>query len=433
VFCNNSISIIPLGSTPLSAVALLPDRTLPNLPLLERLNVYDGLMMNARRWDLAEAYQRQRQGYIHQAITQPGIVFGLGVSMVQAEQQVESQYRNGLWIEIQPGLAIDQAGNPIVVDPLTPRKYLVDVAFLETTPEPIYIVISHEPPYRSSQPRQEDTLREWFKLEQLRQPPEDGQRIELCRIQLQSNQLGKPRLKVPHDVFSPGINELDLRFRQPAYLRHQSQAKIAQVIFSTTYEQAAAVDPAISWLSLKSLVQSLPGLYPAMHVEVEDELVDLDSELDAYAMLLITDAAQFLKFGQDDDLEIALANGVGILVESNNAPNITQSLLKKLEDLSGMALQPWHHLLEEAPLRHQPFLFGGLPELPEPLHQVYVGDGVALIEGQLSPAWSLATGQSRSRSQIREAQEFGINLLHFFTQRWQMHQLMKPSSSQLTV
>jgi hypothetical protein len=407
-------------------VSLLPDHPRPNLPLLERLNVYDGLMMNARRWDLAEDYHRQRQGYIHQAITQPGIVFGLGVCLVQPDDEMDSQYKTGLWVEIQPGLAIDQAGNPIVVDEATDRRYLVDVAFLSSQAETIYIVILHEPPYKSVQHKQEK-LREWFKLEQLRYLPNDGQRIELCRIKLQATGQAKPHLQEPENVFNPGINELDLRFRLPAYLRYQSSAKIAQLAFPNQSASTNAQSQKLDLHNLKFLATSLPGLYPALSIQVENDVVAIDTELSMYAMGFIPDGTKILQISDEDyrQLKDYLDCGGGLLVESDSDSTTLTSLLKELEMLSDHPLIKWNSLAQEESLRYCPFLFGALPELPGQLIQVYVGNGVVLIDGQLSKAWGLTTIKPLPRTNIREAQEFGINLLHFFSQRWQMRQLMK--------
>ncbi|KAM3112958.1 hypothetical protein [Phormidesmis sp. 146-33] len=55
--------------------------------------------------------------------------------------------------------------------------------------------------------------------------------------------------------------------------------------------------------------------------------------------------------------------------------------------------------------------------------QVYNSGGIVVIEGRLSPSWGLTETLPLKRSEIREAQEFGINLLHFFWQRRQYKRL----------
>ncbi|NEQ32015.1 MAG: hypothetical protein F6K04_13595 [Leptolyngbya sp. SIO4C5] len=58
----------------------------------------------------------------------------------------------------------------------------------------------------------------------------------------------------------------------------------------------------------------------------------------------------------------------------------------------------------------QPFLFGCLPQIAADSLELYQGGNVLLAMGNLSDPWS---GRHLSRLEIREAQEFGINLLYF--------------------
>jgi hypothetical protein len=405
-------------------VTIFPDRSPPNPQLLERLNVYDGLMMNAKRWFLSEQYQRQRQGYLSQAISEPGIVFGLGVHLVQADEALESEFKTGQWIEIQPGFAIDREGNPIVVDMATDRKYLIDVSFSDPDGETIYVVILHQAPHQPAPQEKKDTLREWFQLEQLRQPPTDGKRIELCRIRLQRQTAADSQvLKEPEDVFHPGVNQLDLRFRRPAHLRPQFEAKVAQLYLPS-------LPPAKQGLeNLTMLSQSLVGLYPAIAIKTEPQPLPIKENMTSYAMLFINDGDQLLQTNADtlEILKQYLSQGGGILIEVPNPDSDLVSIQQKLKDLDengNLAFTPWEKTAREHPLRQSPFLFGALPALPDQNIQVYVSSSIVLIQGQISPAWGL-TQLQLSRSTIRDAQEFGINLLNFFGQRWQMRQLMQ--------
>ena len=51
----------------------------------------------------------------YQSLHQPGIVCGLGVSVIPAPADLPAQYRDGRWLQIQSGIAIDLVGNPIIV------------------------------------------------------------------------------------------------------------------------------------------------------------------------------------------------------------------------------------------------------------------------------------------------------------------------------
>lgn len=55
-----------------------PDRP-DESPVLERLNVYDGLEIDSKRWQHTQRYYRQRQNPIYKSVYQSGIVYGLGM------------------------------------------------------------------------------------------------------------------------------------------------------------------------------------------------------------------------------------------------------------------------------------------------------------------------------------------------------------------
>jgi hypothetical protein len=82
---------------------------------LERLAVKDGLLLTADYWQRAHTYHRHRQNVHYQSLQQPGIVCGLGVSVIPAPADLPAQYRDGRWLQIQSGIAIDLVGNPIIV------------------------------------------------------------------------------------------------------------------------------------------------------------------------------------------------------------------------------------------------------------------------------------------------------------------------------
>jgi hypothetical protein len=83
-------------------------RAYPRLNEFERLQISDGLAINAERWQHAHNYHRQRQNFQYQALYEPGIIYGLGVAIVPDQP-------DGRLLQIQPGVAIDIEGNPIIV------------------------------------------------------------------------------------------------------------------------------------------------------------------------------------------------------------------------------------------------------------------------------------------------------------------------------
>jgi hypothetical protein len=79
----------------------------PPIKSFERLQAADGLLINAERWRAAHDYHRLRQNAQYQSLNQPGVVCGLGVRDIPAPSQVEARYRDGRWVQIQPGIAIN--------------------------------------------------------------------------------------------------------------------------------------------------------------------------------------------------------------------------------------------------------------------------------------------------------------------------------------
>ena len=192
-------------------------------------------MMNAKRWQVMESYHRRRQNLQYQSLHQPGIVCGLGVRVIDAPTAIDDRFKDDRWLEIQPGMAIDQEGNPIIVASAAPanraRSAQEDSSLrfrINSTPTlgrtlTVYIVVSYAEP--TAPPHQNaEVIREWFRFDQLTHPP-TGNQVELCRIQLQE----PIALKNPQTVLFPGLNELDFRHRQQAQVRPQAMIRVAQL------------------------------------------------------------------------------------------------------------------------------------------------------------------------------------------------------------
>jgi hypothetical protein len=173
----------------------------PPVQPLEQLHVKDGLMINAERWRRAHDYHQQRQSMVYQALNQPGIVTGLGIHLVSAPADVPAKYRDRRWLEIQPGLAIDLAGNLIVVP--HPVVFRISAGeMLEKETLDVYLTISHVDPKSLVRREQPEIIQETFRIDETTQAP-TGFELEVCRIQLKP---GEVELRQPEDVLSPGLN-----------------------------------------------------------------------------------------------------------------------------------------------------------------------------------------------------------------------------------
>jgi len=442
--------------------------TLPPTPPLERLQVTDGLLLTAERWRVAHAYHRQRQNLHFQGSYQPGIVAGLGVCPVAAPPEVAAQYRDGRWLQVQPGLAIDREGNPIVV----PRPITYRIA-AEPGLEPlqVYLVLSFVDPDRLE--RQDGTyvVQETFRLEEKVSPP-DAMELELCRISLMP---GDVVVRSPQNPFSPTPNDLDLRHRPWIQPRPKGELRLGYLTPSSQAHPAVAT-------ALGGLVASLAGLYPALqghpditHLPLRDgPPLPLLPEYDLLH-LAYGDAKQ-LQTAEVEWLKAYLALGGVLLVDIPAAGSELDELLKvwadvikalvkmaavadggavyedlraehtELENCMGLEIEtlipPLSPLLAQEvaanasasggyvhpshPLRSHPFAFGMFPLLRGAPLALFNWGGIVVTVGGLPSAWGGADTLLLPRETIRSAQELGVNLLHFAWQRRQWTQCLTP-------
>ncbi|UBF30461.1 hypothetical protein K9N68_35310 (plasmid) [Kovacikia minuta CCNUW1] len=439
---------------------------LPALPIepFKRLQVSDGLLLTADRWRIAHDYHRKRQNIHYQSLNQAGIVSGLGVCLIAPPTDIATEHQDQRWLQIQPGIAIDSIGNPIVVpQPITFR-------LASTAPESgtttVYVTVRHVDPERLQGQGDRDLVQESFRIDETSVPP-NGVEVELCRVLLQP---GEVRLLPSADVLAPTANQLDLRYRQQAQARPLQQVCIAQA----STERSGDANDQPSYL-LRSLTQSLAALYPAMQGEVIAPIpLAASGSKDFPTDLLYLTYAQFLALTSDEKaaLQLHLATGTVALVEvSAEAAGIAELSLVK-QQLQGAILslaqdsestvqrdlkteltainaaldkqiqqivsttqqitqqisiltESTGTLQRDHLLRTHPFLFAQFPIVNgHPIHLFNWG-GIVLAIGSLSSGWGLDDTLSLSRETIRTAQEMGINLLHFSWQRRQLTQLQQ--------
>ncbi|BAZ41863.1 hypothetical protein NIES4101_78310 [Calothrix sp. NIES-4101] len=426
---------------------------------LQRLQVTDGLLLTANLWRQAHEYHRQRQNIYYQSLHQAGIVWGLGVHVINPPEDIAGQYKDRRWLQIQPGLAIDGKGNPIIVpQPLVFRIASEAPAKGSLT---VYIVVNYVDPDKLHNQSDRQFVQETFRIDEKTTPP-NGTEVELCRILLTP---GEVELVNALDVLQPGINNLDLRYRSWAQLRIQKQVVV------TYLADLQKTNPKIVE-NLTYLMQSITALYPAMGgktIEISS-LSEAVNKLDSDLLYLTYE--QFLRLKLDEaqvqNLQQYLQNGANLFIEveeplveelsfvrqqlRNAIANLTQEqesalirqeleaellrvdeklyqqlyqIQEPIQELSkqigipitNSATLPSHH-----PLRTEPFLFAQMPTIKNyPIHLFNWG-GIILVFGSLSSGWGIDENLSISRETIRTTQEMGINILHF---AWYRHQLIQ--------
>ncbi|MBE9080235.1 hypothetical protein IQ241_23595 [Romeria aff. gracilis LEGE 07310] len=420
---------------------------------LQRLQVNDGLLITADRWQVAHGYHQQRQTIHYEALHQGGIVSGLGVSVGPIPDAAASKYRQPRWLTIQPGLAIDAQGNPIVVTS-SESCYLSAQPSVETT---IYIVLKH-----SDRLAQVDTdiVQEAFQILEKNGPAEDDE-VELCRVRLTPGGTG---ITPPEEVFSPGLNQLDLRYRQVVQPRPQLTARVA------AWSRRSEAMPCF-----QALFKALPGLYPAIRGEIVADAGQSDLSHLSYD--------EFCQLGHSQQIQMAqyLRQGGVLLVEANadslgelyqveaelrsaiaarrrgSTTPLQASAEQELSEIQacigetvaqlaapirtfldkeGLTAHPTGRLAADHGARSHPFRFGQWPTINSQPIGLYGWGGLLLLVGPLTQGWGQSTSHygdpgewfDLSREEIRSAQELGINLLSFAARRRQLHQWLMPHS-----
>lgn len=382
---------------------------IPPIQPFERLRASEGLLINAERWRKAHEYHRQRQNAHYQCLNQPGIVCGLGVRVIAAPQQIEAKYRDQRWIQIQPGIAIDIAGNLIIVP--HPIDFRIATEVTGNEPVMVYLVASYVDPDELRRDSAQEIVQETFRIDEKSTTPPSSD-VEICRVLLQS---GLVKISHSADVFFAGYNNIDLRYRRQAQARPQAIVHMAQVNHN---------DPecARNFFQLSSLLQAVEPLYP--YLRGTDELGQVtfsDSNIHEYDLLYFTGKQALSLNSRELELLKNYLNKGGVLlvdVQSDAQALIesTKALAQQLE----FSLRPLEECRRDHPLRTRPFLFAALPIINQLPIRLLTGGGIILVIGDLASAWGLDQELSLSRIVIRTSQELGVNILYFAWKRRQL-------------
>lgn len=401
----------------------------PAILPFERLRPSDGLLINAERWRKAHDYHRQRQNFHYQSLHQPGVVCGLGVTLISGDSNEPEQYRDGRGVKLQPGIAIDLKGNPIIV----PQPENIQIAVEPPTEEPltVYLVVSYRDPDELMIPEGREIVREQFRIDVKTQPPHELE-VEVCRIWLAPNQ--PIQLKATEDVFFPGYFNPDFRFRQWATLRPLGLVKIAQIEHDDPQHNINF--PNLDYLmgSTEILYPKLQGIEPVGLIpwkgqqqqteESEGKVRWRISDLEEYDLLYVTGSQLNFSPQQIQGLKTYIERGGVVFVDSlgDNSP-VTNYIKELAQKEFNTALKP---IARRHPLRRMPFLFGAFPSggFGQPVN-LFCGGGVILATGNLAAVWGLDQQMTISREVLRSAQELGVNILHYAWQRRIMTKLQQ--------
>ncbi|MGF1603237.1 MAG: DUF4159 domain-containing protein [Chloroflexi bacterium AL-N5] len=380
----------------------------PAIATLQRQQVKDGLLLNAERWQRAHDYHRQRQNVHYQSLNQPGIVCGLGVHAIPPPAAVAAEYRDQRWVKIESGIAIDLEGNLIIVP--QSLNFRIATEIKESEPLTVYLVAQYRDPDQLEDTSDYEVVPETFRVDERSRPP-GRLDVELCRFLLREQQHS---ISMPTDVFFPGYGDIDLRYRHQAQARPQGLVRMAEL-------QHEDADCSRNFFNLTYLSRSVEDIYPALRGAETIDQVTWDDDLQPYELLYLTGCRGLsLNSRQCSMLSGYLQRGGTLLVD---APSEAKALIQSVQVLAQQLQTPLKSLQEsrrDHPLRIKPFLFSALPRVDQTQIQLLSGGGIILSIGNLAGLWGLDEGLMRSRTDIRTAQELGLNILHFAWKRRQM-------------
>jgi hypothetical protein len=166
---------------------------------LKRVNPFQGLVIDSETWRDAHEYHRSQQRLHMLAFHNVGIVGGLNVV---ANEPLD------LSVNIQPGMAVDNEGNVIIV----PKSQHYQIQTREKST--IYLIIQFREvptePYQPPEGGQPTRIIEAYRIQEREKLPDEPY-LELCRINFDP---AEKTIKNINQSSKPGKNEIDLRFRQ---------------------------------------------------------------------------------------------------------------------------------------------------------------------------------------------------------------------------
>ncbi len=269
---------------------------------LERLQVSDGLLITANHWQRAHYYHWQYQSLHYQALQESGIVKGLGICLIEAPAEIPSKYRDARWIQVQPGLAIDQFGHAIVVPEAMDFRVASEAPTTGTTI--VYIVLRYVDPdqLQASSSPQSEFVQETFRIDETTNLPDDED-IVLCRILLKP---GTVTLEPTPNVFAPIANQLDLRHRKSVQAKSQIEVQVGTFVYPAEADRNPWVE----------LLRSLTPLYPAMQGKVQ--ALNQSVDFTGYDLLHLTqDQFVTLADSRFESVKTALKSGTVLLIEAS--------------------------------------------------------------------------------------------------------------------
>ncbi len=363
-----------------------------------RIKPYDGMVVTSDVWEEAHAYHRQQTQY-HQRLSH-GVGILAGLEVCASDPPDSSVY-------IQPGVAVNGDGQLIVV----PEALAYNLGAAQG---PLYLLLSYE----ESQPQPADGQTDaaevmlyvhvQYGLVAAGTPPvPNGTHVELARLRRQG---AESPITTAADAARPGLNQIDLRFRQTIGYLAPSAAKVGVCYLGATSENAATCPSHGAHTLARVLRQTGQPIWCD-----EDIGLAADADWSEYALIYLVARNSFqLSPDELNVLYVYLHSGGTLFLEVCRQGADPQGAEAALLDMLGS----FGVAVSDLPVQHallaEPNVFAAPPVgfAATDAARFKVGEGVFFSTYDYGCLWDgQRNGQPATREEIRAAHEWGANLI----------------------
>ena len=345
----------------------------------KHIKPYDGMSVTANVWEQAHGEHRQTDQAHNLFFHGAGIVTGLEVVASDPPDR---------YVFISPGVAVDQAGNVIVLT--EPVAY----DFGNNVEGTLYLMLGHGTREAGGVNKDEKFLHDEFVIAARLAVPKRPA-VELARITLDGP--NKP-IQNARQLAHPKNGELDLRFRSAIMTTSRRLVRIGLIGLGNEAPQVVS-----GWEFLARACQQLSS-----YMLIVDDGLTLETDLATYDLVFISGSGSFkLNAGQQKSLREYLETGRGLFCDALDkaADTSFNAVFEKL----GRALAP---LAAGDELLSTPFLFN-VPPSGASQAQVLRDKQIIYSNAGYSLAWAgKMPTEHNTRADIRSAHEWGINIIH---------------------
>jgi len=370
---------------------------------------FNELPIDAEIWREAHNHHHLHRQLHAAAVHRPGIVYGLEVFASKTKERT---------VTVAPGVGIDLEGRTLVVaEPVSfaiseTRQIYIVLSFQSAADRNSAITIGGGPQYY-----REVESRELIHVKELPRTPY----LELARIF--RSPADKPILDAANP-FSPGNDELNLLFRPVAFPHCYADAGVGELPYVPKTTTAA-------WNPNRSGLWNLlrEGNGRGFHLQFTGpiNLRNAAAEIDPILLYIAgSQAFQPLQDAEIEGLRRILDNGALLFGESQGEGDFAQGL-RDLTTKLGANLQP---VSKGHPLLSAHYMFSGPPGGAQTggSLEADVEKGVLFSTFDYGGAWQGDIDNpdaSDARERIRQAQEFGLNIVAYAARRSRMRVLSR--------